>query len=1024
MIHLHTHSKYSVSDALPSSEQYAKKAGEGSSLALTDHDSMGGVIDHRNACQKHGVKPIYGVEATLDGGRHHLTLLAMNSRGLKNIYSLLKSDKTLGDLENCSGEVIALSGDLKGAIPQSILRNDKESLNHFLSEYQRIFKDRFFLEKIDHGLREQKIVNEVLEGLDVPSVRTNDVHYLSEKDARAHGILMCDKLNKRADLDWIMAHGLTSAYLCDLPECELTKEIAEACNVDLNLGNIYLPNFEFPSSFESESDYFRYIIRQSLKKKGLVKEPYLSRAKEEIEIIEKMGYVGYFLIVWDFIKYAHSENIPVGPGRGSGGGSLVAYLMEITNVNPITYDLLFERFLNPARVSMPDFDIDFCQLRRGEVIEYVKNKYGEECVGGIATFGELKARAAWKTAARVMSVPPFQQDAFSKLLPSTLDSETLQDIFDEDGKLNPEIDAKYEKLKIAISYYPGYRDVNKMAREIEGGYKNVSKHAAGILISDDLLEKYIPVWDLRKEDSPVDLDDEISLLSQFSMGDAEKAGLVKFDFLGLKELTVIDYAVKLIKKEHGIDIDPENLPLDDEKTYELLSSGRTLGIFQVSGHGLAHFMGMLKPNNINDIIAAVALYRPGPMDYKGGMHLEYVMRKNGQSEIVYPHEDLKPILEDTYGIIVYQEQVMQLARAVAGYSLGEADILRRAMGKKKKKEMDSQRYKFEKGMKDRGYSAELTNDMWEQIETFSRYGFNKSHAAAYGLITYQTAWLKANYMPELLAAQMQVRSGKLDKVSAFIDDAKYFGIEVVEPDVQFGNKNFTTKDGRVYVGMNSIKNINDDVAKKIEMEAPFDDLTDFFMRVPLTKKDLDGLLYSGAMDSLLKADTMVKKRHKRSELASQYKRFLPLKKKGQSGQTEMFKIHIELLEGHAESILTRRGMLDLEHEYLERYRSGHPVDPYKKRARVRGADNICDVTTVGSYSICGIIKEVKEITTYKNDLMAFVQVQDDTGTIDITVFPDDYEPKTFETKKILYMTINTDYYKDRLSSNLEFMEVM
>ena len=1018
MIHLHLHTRYSVGDGLNKSEEFAEKAGEGSALAITDHDCMGGVIEHKDACQKHGVKPLYGVEVTLEE-KYHLTLLAKDDGGLKNLYKLCKSSRDNQSLRKYSGGVIALSGDMKSAISQAILTENDEMLSFYLDLYRDIFGDDFYLEYINHGLFEHNIIESGLDELSGERVRTNDVHYLGPGDVPAHGVLICDRLSKRADIGDLKMHNIDSAHLKDIELFGPEKDIAETCNVDPSASQIFLPEFDFPEKFDEEKDFFRHLVRQGLREKELMTDEYLYRAKEEVEIIEQMGYVGYFLIVWDFMKYAHRNNIPVGPGRGSGGGSLVAYSMGITDIDPIEHELIFERFLNPDRVSMPDFDIDFCMFRRTEVIEYVKEKYGVDSVGGICTYGQLKPRAAWKTAARVLSVPYFEQDVYSKALPDTISGLSMSDVFGRDGEVVEEVDAEYEKLYDMVKGKQKLKDANKMAIGLEDSYKNVGRHAAGVLISDKPLEEYTPVWDLSLESSPIDPDHGMYLCSQLTMEDVEDAGLVKFDFLGLKELSVIDYCLKLIKQEYNIEVDINSIPYDDKNTYDLISTGKNLGMFQISGNGISQFMSYMKPEVFGDIVAAVALYRPGPMDYEDGMHNEYVKRKHGVSDVVYPHESLEPVLSDTYGIIVYQEQVMKIAQVVAGYSMGQADILRRAVGKKKKKEMDKQKKVFLDGAKENGYTEELANELWDQIETFSRYGFNKAHSVGYAIIAYQTAWLKANYTEELLAAQMEVRSQDLEHVADFIYDASRFSIDVVEPDVQDARASFSTKDGKIYVGMKSIKNMNEEVCREIERNSPYESFNDFMETVKINKKQYDALLFSGAFDSLIGADSMDDKRQRRGDYDGKLEKFSVLQDSIESGQISMFDEEIYIHQ-NSENKMGERVMLEKEHHYLERYISGHPVDKYSV-GDYKKISKLIDVTDPGYYNSIVLVKDIHEITTKNNELMGFVRIEDDTSRGDLTVFSDLYE-NGIDKGEVLYVEYEVDYYNERLNFILQYME--
>lgn len=1003
MIHLHVHTRFSVGDALASSYELAKSAGRGSVLAITDHDCMSGIVEHHKACRKFGVKPIYGMEATVEG-KYHLTLLAKNQEGILNLFRLCRTNKTYGDLQRCSKGVIALSGDLMGAIPVAILNKDLPRLNKHLGRLTSIFGDDFYLEKIDHGLREQKIVNDTIDRLPVPAVWTNDVHYMKPEDVKTQILLMCDEHKRYADAEYLDYHAIDEAYLKELPDNPLAQEIADKCNASLQLGRPALPPFR-----DDEDDYLRKLAHRGFDERGCPGS-YKDRLEYELDVIQDMGYSGYFLIVWDFIKYAHDQGIPVGPGRGSGAGSLVAYVLNITNVDPIKRGLIFERFLNPDRVSMPDFDIDFSRERRGEVIRYVVKKYGEDRVAQICTFGELKAKSAWQSAARVLGVSSKQADHFSKSLPKPpKDSESLSDIF-KNGRLKESVPQKYDKIAHLIT--DEIVPVVGMACELEGAYRSVGKHAAGVLISDGAVYNSIPVWDTGSDFMPIDSNknDDTRYMSQLQYTDAEKMGLVKFDFLGLKELDVIEYALRFLREE-GIPVpDIHEIPLDDEKTFDLISSGKTIGMFQIASQGMARMCEDMKPSRFADIVALVALYRPGPMD--AGMDRLYIRRKNGLEPVEYLHPDLEKILDDTYGVIVYQEQVMAIAQKICGYSLGEADILRRAMGKKKQKEMERQKEVFFNGGKELGYDYALLKELWRQIETFARYGFNRAHATAYGLITYQTAWLKAHYPAQLLAAQMQVRQDDLDEVTAYVREAWSLGLEVKEPDVQDSSAQFKTLGNTIYIGTSSLRSMDADLAQAIEDNAPYENLTSVFQVGSFNKQSMDAMLYSGALDSVLNGE-----RHQaRADFQAQYKKYWNESRDFSPDQESLFNLEIPFEEGVADP-LDPRELLDLEKEYLGRYRTGHPVDEFRNRADSIGVEKIADLQE--DCLICGLIVDIHEITTKNGDLMAFLRMEDETGAIDVTVFPDDYDAEYFESlvEKVVFCRLNVDYYEGKLSPN-------
>ena len=748
-------------------------------------------------------------------------------------------------------------------------------------------------------------------------------------------------------------------------------------------------------------------------------ENYTKRLEYELSVISSMGFIGYFLIVWDFIKWARQNGVPVGPGRGSGAGSLVAYVLGITDIDPIKYGLLFERFLNPERVSMPDFDIDFGQHNRKDVIDYVVRKYGAESVSQIGTFSELKPKSAWKSAARVLGVYPDAADAFSRYLPgetNALSTDKLSDIFDEDGNLMPSAPEEYQAIS-GFSGYKGLRPIIAVAQKLEGAYKAVGKHAAGLIITDGLVTDYIPAW--RDDDS------QMRYISQLDKDVVEDMGVVKFDFLGLSELDVIAYALKIIGDKS---INMKELDMNDPKVYELISAGKTLGIFQIASPGLSSFCAYLKPECFNDLIAVLSLYRPGPMDM--GMHEVYARRKNGLEDVEYDHPDLKSILGDTYGVIVYQEQVMAIAQKMAGYTLGGADLLRRAIGKKKLKDMEKQHRLFVDGGVDRGYTVELMNTLWSQIETFARYGFNKSHAAAYAYITFQTAWLKTYYPAHLFAAQMQVRKDSFEATSDLMRDAKSMGIEFHDPSVFTSSQKFRVLNGAIHAGLTSIKNLNEQTAHKVaESFALYDfaSVFDMMLKVPMGEKDLKALIYSGALDGFF--DRSAPLAHMRSKLLASMDILISVGKTG--GQMLLFGSNETYVLRDPDVVMTRTEMLEKEFEYLGRYSTGHPVDPYARRARdVWGFSKIEDLRDGIPARIVGIIRRFKQITTKKGDLMCFLDIEDETGIISVTVFPSDYEEhgdvmriEDDKPSAPFYLDIEVQEYNEQLRAVWRRMEV-
>jgi len=704
MIHLHAHTRFSVSDGLASPDELAQAA-TGGVLAITDHNTLGGAVKHQIACDRHGVTPVFGVDLdVLDQNR--LTLLAQNKTGYKNLIELIRLERRgWDDLDRHSEGIIAMSGDLKGAIPQSVLSEDVEALRAHTSKLRVIYGDRFYLEKINHGLPEQEKVCAFLDKLSrntgIPAVTTNDVHYLKPEDAVAHAVMICDKLNRSLTPARIEDIRINGAWMTDL-ECPIAREIAQRCHFRLEVDpdKPYLPAFTNLEGFDTEEEFLWHLARKGLSDRldGVLDAEYTDRLTHEYQIICDMGFAGYFLIVWDFIKQARIQGIPVGPGRGSGGGSLVSYCLNITDFDPLEYGLLFERFLNPERVSMPDFDIDFCIERRDEIFSHVRRVYGKDNVAGIGTYGENRPRSAWDNTGRIFGVKAARRQRIAnQYLPESADSKTLKDILDGDD------------LEALFKDRPQYRQVFELAERIEGTFRNKGKHAGGVIIADDRLTNYAPI---RADDEGV-----FDHVVEFQMEDAEKIGLVKFDFLGLAELTVLER----VSKQVGIDV--HDIPLDDAKTFELIGSGNTLGTFQMGSTGFQELMSKMKPWMFSHIIAAVALYRPGPKN--AGMLDKFVDRMHGREEVDYLHDALEPILSDTYGVILYQEQIMHIAQQLADYTLGGADILRRGIGKKKRKVIEAEKPKFIDGVEEHGVDREIGEELWDQIETFAEYGFNK-----------------------------------------------------------------------------------------------------------------------------------------------------------------------------------------------------------------------------------------------------------------------------------------------------------
>ncbi|MGB8930233.1 MAG: DNA polymerase III subunit alpha, partial [Anaeromyxobacteraceae bacterium] len=851
-VHLHLHTLYSLLDGAIRIKDLLKtvKAKGMTSVAVTDHGNLHGSVDFYKKAKEAGVKPILGMEAYVAGekGRfdrtervgRHLVLLAKNAEGWANLRFLSSKafiegfyydpriDKQL--LKEHSKGLVGMTACLAGEIPRLVRQGDMDGARKAVREYKEIFEpDSFFVEVQSNGMADQLAVNPRLAELaateGVPLVASADAHYIKREDARAHEVLMCIASNKtfadpkrlRHDTDklYVMGGDEMSAALPDFPEAIAnTLRIAEMCDVELKLGKSFLPRFQLPEG-TSEEEWIRKLAADGLSRR--LKEiagkyphdegAYRARLEMELGVIVRMGFPGYFLIVQDFINWAKDHDVPVGPGRGSGAGSIVAWSLRITDLDPIRWNLLFERFLNPERVSMPDFDIDFCQEKRERVIQYVRGKYGEDNVGQIATFGSLKARSVIRDVVRVMGLPFAEGDRIAKLVPEPSQGKTppLRDLVfgkraDKDGDAalppEPRLEELYKKPTFITEYTDAggakqvitTKDLLDISMSLEGLNRQSGLHAAGVVIADKPLWEYVPVF---KDDKSG------MLVSQLAKEEVEAAGLVKFDFLGLKTLTVIDDALQRVRKNHPelASFGASDIPIDDPAVYDLISRGDTAGVFQMESSGFTEMVKKMRPSVFEDVIAAGALYRPGPLDQKledGRTMVDvYIDRKHGREQVAYPHPTLEPVLKATYGVIVYQEQVMQISQVLGGYSLGGADLLRRAMGKKKAEEMRKQRALFLDGAKAKEVDERIASGVFDLMEKFAQYGFNKSHSAAYGLLTVQTAWLKAHYPVEFMAALITSEASNTDKVVAHISEAREDGIEVLQPDVNESNEDFT-----------------------------------------------------------------------------------------------------------------------------------------------------------------------------------------------------------------------------------------
>ena len=1029
--HLHVHTGFSLLDGSSKIKELVKKTKElgMDSIAITDHGVMYGCVEFYKAAKAEGIKPIIGCEVYVasksrfdkenspDNFYYHLVLLAENNKGYDNLIKIVsygfkdgfyyKPRVDIELLEKYHEGIIALSACLAGPVARTIIRQGYDKAKEVALRYNNIFgENNFFLELQDHmdGSVDQQTVNQSLmrmhQETGIPLVATNDCHYISPEDAEAHDILLCIQTNTTVDeADRMRYEG--GQYYVKSPEemyslfpyahqaCENTYKIAQRCNVEFEFGNYKLPVFDVPDG-KTAVGYLSELALNGLKERyGEVTPKLKERLDYELSIIIQMGFVDYFLIVWDFIKYAKDNGISVGPGRGSAAGSIVAYSLRITDIDPIKYDLIFERFLNPERVSMPDIDIDFCYERRGEVIDYVRRKYGNNQVVQIVTFGTMAARNAIRDVGRALNIPYADVDRVAKMVPQELHI-TIEKALVK----NPEFKEIYDTD-------PTVKHLIDMSMKLEGLPRHTSTHAAGVIISDRPVEDYVPL-NLNVKDN--------AITTQYTMTICEELGLLKMDFLGLRTLTVIQNAFKEIARNYGLKFDGHSIDYGDREVYDLISSGKTLGVFQLESPGMTSFMKELRPNNIEDIIAGISLYRPGPMDFIP----KYIDGKNNPSHIKYTHPLLEPILRNTYGCIVYQEQVMQIVQELAGYSLGRSDMVRRAMSKKKADVMAKERENFINGLGDsvpgcvkNGIPANIANIIFDEMTDFAKYAFNKSHAACYAVVAYQTAWLKTHYPAEFMAALMTSVQDRPDKIALYIANCKTMNIGILPPDINESLSNFSVSDGNIRFGLSAIKGVGSNniisIMKNRSNEGNFKSLHQFLDRMGsnINSKTIESLIYAGAFDSL---------GGKRSQYIQSYKKMYDglnsRKKSNIEGQMSLFQLGGESSQENYKDELPNvpefenRFLLDKEKEYLGIYVSGHPLDEYNEVLSKYISNSTLDfafeeedfsnpnkITDGTEVIVGGIVTAVKKHYTKSNQQMAFVTIEDLYGTIDIIVFP-------------------------------------
>ena len=1031
--HLHVHTEYSLLDGSNKIKEYVEKikALGMTAGAITDHGVMYGVIDFYKAAREVGINPVLGCEVYVAPGSrldremvhgedryYHLVLLAENNTGYSNLMKIVSKGFVEGYyykprvdmevLEKYHEGIIALSACLAGEVQRNLVRGMYEEAKEVAYRYERCFgKGNFFLELQDHGIPEQKLVNQQLlrmsQETGIELVATNDVHYTNAEDAEPHDILLCLQTGKKlADEDRMRYEGgqyyvkseeeMKSLFPYALQALENTQKIADRCHVEIEFGHTKVPHFEVPEGYDSWT-YLNKLCHEGLDKRyGADAPKYLQKLDDELAVIKNMGYVDYFLIVWDFIHYAREHDIMVGPGRGSAAGSLVSYTTGITDIDPVRYNLIFERFLNPERVSMPDIDVDFCFERRQEVIDYVVEKYGKDCVTQIVTFGTLAARGVIRDVGRVMDLPYNFVDTIAKAIPNELGI-----TIDKALMMNPELRGMYESDE-------SVKKLIDMSRRLEGLPRHTSMHAAGVVISQKPMDEYVPLS--RASDG--------TITTQFTMTTIEELGLLKMDFLGLRTLTVIQNAVRLAEKSSGKKIDMNAIDYNDKKVLDSLGTGKTDGVFQLESAGMKNFMKELKPQSLEDVIAGISLYRPGPMDFIPA----YIKGKDHPESITYDCPELEPILAPTYGCIVYQEQVMQIVRDLAGYTWGRSDLVRRAMSKKKGKVMEQERKNFVYGNPEenvpgciaRGIDEKVANKIYDNMIDFAKYAFNKSHAAAYAVVAYQTAYLKYYYPVEFMAALMTSVLDNTSKVSEYIYTCRQMGIAILPPDINEGEGGFSVSGQAIRYGLSAIKSIGrpviDAIVEERKIRGPFTTLKDFITRLSgreVNKRTIENFIKAGALDGL-----EGNRRQKMMIYGSLLDALNQEKKTTMAGQMTLFDIAPEEDKAEYEIKLPdveeydKEVLLGFEKEVLGIYISGHPLEEYmerlKKNTNAVTTDFVLDeetgtlkVSDGAKVRIGGMITDKVIKYTKSNKAMAFITLEDLVGTVEIIIFPKDYE---------------------------------
>ena len=1036
--HLHTHSHYSLLDGLAKIDDLLDRAGELNmdSLALTDHGVMYGAVEFYQKAKKRNIKPIIGVEAYvatgsrhsknagIDDKRHHLILLAKNETGYKNLIKLTTSahlegfyykpriDKEI--LKEYSEGIIATSACIAGEIPRAIIANNLEKAEKLTREFQEIFgKENFYLELGDNpSIKEQGVANEGLIKLSqktgAPLTVANDVHYVNKEDDKAQDILMCIQMNKTVNdqnrlsmlgEDYSLKSQETMIeHFKHIPEAiDNTQKIVSECNVELELGKILLPHFKVPNNLTADQ-YLEKLCKEGIKKRyGKSNDEIEKRLKFELDTIKNMGFASYFLIVQDFVNWSKSQGIVVGPGRGSAAGSLASYSIGITDIDPLKYDLLFERFLNPDRISMPDIDLDFADNRRDEVLKYVSEKYGKDHVAQIITFGTMAARAAIRDTGRALGIPYTFCDKVAKAIPMFT-------------KL-PDALANVKELKDLYNSDSSAKNLIDNALKLEGVARHSSTHACGVVISKNTLNHYTPCQFPPQNNE--------GIVTQYEMHNIEDLGLLKMDFFGLKNLTILENALKIISKTKEDKIDLAKIPLDDDKTLKLFQEGKTTGVFQFESSGMKRYLKKLRPTNFEDVIAMVALYRPGPLN--SGMSDEFIDRKNGKKKIVYKHPIMENALKNTYGVIVYQEQVMQLSKDMASFTGGQADTLRKAMGKKIADLMTKMKEEFIQGCLKNNLDKKLAEETFTDMEKFAEYGFNRSHAVCYAFIGYQTAYLKAHYPAEFMASLLTSDRENIDRIAIEVDECRQMGIEVLPPDVNksfvnFGVINENNKE-EIRFGLSAIKNVGHNIVETIVEErkanGKYEGIEDFVLRVEskdLNKKSMESLIKTGAFDSM----------EERSKLLVNMERILVFAKERQqaknNGQVSLFGAEsnsgVNNLQLADANEISKEEKMAWEKELLGLYVSDHPLKDYSSylRNNFKGINDLSNEEVNQIVKVAGIITKIQKIITKRGQAMIFAILEDLTGKIEILVFP-----KLLESNQEIWEEGNIVWVKGKLS---------